>query len=146
MRTRIGYAPGRPLKLYETCQRPVPFVRVSSNVRHLPRSRPWRTRRRPRPGIRWPRLRRRPENRTRPPPSRVREARIVLDAGTRTETPRAAPSAPPEPLNTRWYVRLGPTGILNENRPWRSVTAAPAGFGFAPCLRTVDVATIVCPA
>ena len=33
--------------------------------------------------------------------ARVREARIVLEAGTRTETPRAAPSAPPEPAKTR---------------------------------------------
>ena len=35
------------------------------------------------------------------PDRRVRDAWIVLDAGTRTDTARAAASAPPAPLNTR---------------------------------------------
>ena len=98
------------------------------NVRQRPRSRPWSTTTRfpPRPP------RKRPRNETRPAPRiRVRDARMVLEAGTLSFTVRMEGRAPSPPGKVICELRAGPFGSRITKRPL-AVVGVPASTMSTP--------------
>src|SRR4051812_27281768 len=105
---------------------------MSANVRHAPAERPCSATTRPRLGSGWPARLIVPEKRTTAPAETTwRDARMVEDAGTRTEIPRAERSTSPAAGTITRTVRLGPAGRVSEKRPVGSVVVAPAGTAVA---------------